>query len=86
MCLYLQDPPSVDELAEVLILLGMKPRDLMRKKEAEYKALDLADDSKTDAELLQAMVENPRLIERPVVLAKGKAALGRPPESVLDIL
>lgn len=83
---YLDTPPTADELKSILALLGKSPRELMRKGEDLYKSLELADDSLTDDQLIQAMVENPRLIERPIVLSNGKAALGRPPESVLAIL
>lgn len=83
---YLETPPSVAELKAILDLLAMTPRQLMRHKEAEYQALQLDDSTLTDAELLQAMVENPKLMERPVVLANGKAVIGRPPENVLTIL
>ena len=87
---YLETPPSADEIREVLKLLGFSSaRDLMRKKEKEYKELGLADESKSEDELIRAMVEHPRLIERPVVIVedeKGKrAALGRPPENVLAL-
>ncbi len=83
---YLQTPPSKSKLKEILKLLGLKPRELMRRKEAEYKDNGLDDDSLNTDQLVAAMVEHPKLIERPIVLANGKAALGRPPESVLDIL
>ena len=83
---YLKEPPSAKELSAILDKLGLEPRDLMRKKEEPYKALKLADEAKSRAELIQAMVDNPILIERPIVLAGGKARLGRPPESVLEIL
>jgi len=83
---YLENPPSKEELARILDLLGMEPRELMRRKEKEYKELGLDDPSLSRAQLIRAMVEHPRLIERPIVLANGKAALGRPPERVLDIL
>ena len=83
---YLQTPPSKTKLKEILKLLGLKPRELMRRKEAEYKANGLDDDSLKVDELVEAMVKTPKLIERPIVLANGKAALGRPPESVLKIL
>nr|WP_321445743.1 arsenate reductase (glutaredoxin) [uncultured Cohaesibacter sp.] len=82
---YLEDAPTADELRDVLAMLGMEPRALMRTKEALYKELDLANVEQADA-LIQAMVEHPKLIERPVVIKDGKAALGRPPEAVLDIL
>lgn len=83
---YLETPPSRAKLKELLALLGLSPRELMRRKEAPYKELGLDDAGLTDDELVQAMVDNPVLIERPIVEANGKAALGRPPESVLDIL
>lgn len=82
---YLEKPPSARELKRILTLLGRSPRELMRKGEAEYRGLGLADGSLSDAALIDAMVANPKLIERPIVLANGKAALGRPPESVLEI-
>lgn len=83
---YLVTPPSAEKLAEILGLLGMKPRDLIRQKEASYTQLELADDSLSHDELIEAMVDYPILIERPIVLANGKAAIGRPPESVEAIL
>ncbi|MDX1710082.1 MAG: arsenate reductase (glutaredoxin) [Rhodovibrionaceae bacterium] len=83
---YLNAPPGPAELARVLDLLGMEPRELMRKKEAPYTELGLDDADKSREELIRAMCDNPILIERPIVLAGGKAALGRPPEAVLDIL
>ena len=82
---YLEEAPTADELRDVLAMLGMEPRALMRTKEALYKELDLAKVEQDDA-LIQAMVDHPKLIERPVVIKDGKAALGRPPEAVLDIL
>jgi len=84
--LYLETPPSREELRGILRKLGMNPRELMRKGEAEYKALRLDEDALGEEELIAAMVANPRLIERPIVLANGKAAIGRPPEAVLSIL
>lgn len=83
---YLDTPPSAGEIKAVLKLLGKSPRDLMRKGEAEYKDQGLDDEALSDDQLIAAMIKTPKLIERPVVLANGKAALGRPPESVLDIL
>jgi len=83
---YLEDPPSAPKLTKVLKMLGMEPRDLMRKKEAPYRELGLGDESRTKKELVQAMVENPILIERPVVIRGDRALLGRPPEKALDLL
>ena len=82
---YLEDAPNADEIREILDLLAIEPRALMRTKEALYKELGLADVSDNDA-LIKAMAENPKLIERPVVIKNGKARLGRPPQSVLEIL
>lgn len=83
---YLKTPPDAKELNRILNLLAMEPRDLMRKKEAEYKEAGLDDPALDRETLIQAMIDHPRLIERPIVVAKGKAALGRPPESVVEIL
>ncbi|WP_412553986.1 arsenate reductase (glutaredoxin) [Shimia sp. MIT1388] len=82
---YLEDAPSLQELTEVQALLSLPVIDMMRPKEALFKELGLSK-SDDDATLLAAMAENPKLIERPIVLANGKAALGRPPEAALDIL
>ncbi len=83
---YLETPPTAAELDSVLTLLGMEPRDLMRKKEAEYTGAGLDNPELDRAALIAGMVANPRVIERPIVLANGKAAIGRPPESVLSII
>nr|MBS0020207.1 arsenate reductase (glutaredoxin) [Gammaproteobacteria bacterium] len=83
---YLKTPPSTDELRHILTLLGMQPRALMRRTERAYSEAGLADPSLDDAALIQAMVDHPILIERPIVLARGKAALGRPPKNVLEIV
>jgi len=83
---YLKTPPAAGELEAVLDKLGMEPRDLMRRKEAAYREAGLDDPALGRRALVEAMTAHPVLIERPVVLAKGKAALGRPPESVLAIL
>ena len=83
---YLKTPPSIDELSEIVEQLGISARQLLRKSEAEYKDLNLADESLTEQQLIQAMCEHPKLIERPIVIYNGKAKLGRPPEAVLEIL
>jgi len=84
--LYLESPPDADELRSILQKLGLKARELMRKGEAEYREQGLADEALTEDELIAAMVANPRLIERPIVLANGRAAIGRPLEAVIEIL
>jgi arsenate reductase len=83
---YLKTPPSHTELQAILQKLNIKPRELMRTKEPEYKENGLDDKSLSDSELIEAMVRIPKLIERPIVLANDKAAIGRPPEAVLAIL
>lgn len=83
---YLKSPPSAKQLDAILKLLDREPRDLMRKKEAEYREHDLADPKLGRDDLISAMVQYPRLIERPIVVAGDRAAVGRPPENVLDIL
>lgn len=83
---YLKTPPSIDELTDIIAKLNINPRDLMRKGEAEYKELNLANENLSETELITAMHNNPRLIERPIVLKNGKVAIGRPPENVLTIL
>ena len=83
---YLETPPDEATLKSLLKMLGLKPRELMRRKEAEYKELGLDDPNLDEDALIRAMVEHPKLIERPIVVKDGKAALGRPPEQVLEIL
>ncbi|MFA1016371.1 arsenate reductase (glutaredoxin) [Enterobacter sp. SAT-E-asb] len=85
--LYLDTPPDAQTLRQLLHMLGMSSaRELMRQKEDLYKSLNLDNSSLTEAELVQAMVENPKLIERPIVVANGQARIGRPPEDVLEII
>ena len=81
---YLDSPPSIETLQDVLHRLDMQPSELARKGEPEWKTLAL--DAADEATVLQALASHPRLIERPVVLHQDKAALGRPPEKVLEIL
>lgn len=83
---YLKTPPTAETLKEILNQLGMAPCELMRKKEDIYAELKLDNPSLLDNDLINFMVAHPILIERPIVLANGKAALGRPPEQVLEIL
>lgn len=81
---YLKTPPDAAELTRILALLGKGPRDILRRKEAAEAGIDA--DALDDGALIQAMVAHPAVIERPIVVAGAKAALGRPPQSVLDIL
>jgi len=83
---YLKTPPSADELKSILKKLGMSARDITRKGEDAYKDNNLGDKTKSDDDIIAAMVTSPKLMERPIVVAGEKAAIGRPPQSVLDIL
>ncbi len=83
---YLNTPPTTDELNEILDLLALEPRQLMRQHETPYKALKLGNENLSRDELIQAMINNPVLIERPIVIKGNKATIGRPPEKILDIL
>lgn len=84
--LYLDNPPDHAELQGILSKLGISARELIRKGESEYTDLGLADRALDEAALIDAMVSHPRLIERPIVISGQRAAIGRPPESVLEIL
>lgn len=83
---YLENPPSAAELRELLKMLALPARALLRTGEDEYAALGLADESLDESVLIDAMVTHPRLIERPVFVHRGRAVIGRPPERVLDLL
>lgn len=82
---YLKTPPDATQLEKILDLLELEPRQLLRTGESEYKELGLVDTGLSRQQLIEAMVEHPKLIQRPIVLANDKAALGRPPEQVLGI-
>ena len=84
--LYLETPPDAKLLTSILGKLNMQPRDLMRKGQPEYREMGLDDTLLSDQQLLEALLQAPILIERPIVLANGKARIGRPPEAVLQIL
>ncbi|MGH8117371.1 MAG: arsenate reductase (glutaredoxin) [Rhodanobacteraceae bacterium] len=83
---YQKNPPTVTDIDHALQLLGKQPRELMRRIEAVYAELGLDDAKLTRDQLIEAMATHPILIERPIVLAHGNAAIGRPPEAVLAIL
>lgn len=84
--LYLDTPPDKATMAALLRKLGMTARQLLRRGEDAYKAHNLNDTTLSDKQLIDCMVKHPNLIERPIVVNGDKAALGRPPEAVLDIL
>jgi len=83
---YLNTPPDSTELNEILNMLGLEPRDLMRKHETPYKENNLDNPDLSRDQLIQAMIDNPVLIERPIIISGNKATIGRPPEKVLEIL
>jgi arsenate reductase (glutaredoxin) len=83
---YLLRPPSASELKSILEKLGLPPRALMRTKESVYQELGLQDPTLDNARLIQAMAEHPILIQRPLLVTDTAAAIGRPPESILEIL
>jgi len=82
---YLKVPPDADELGRILSMLGISARELLRKGEQAYKDEGLADASRSDAEVIDAMVRNPILIERPIVIHNGHAVIGRPPERAREL-
>lgn len=83
---YLKTPPDLETLRALIGMLGIRPRDLLRTGEAEYRELGLDDPVVPDERILRAMVDHPKLIERPIVVQGSAARLGRPPERVLEIL
>jgi len=83
---YLKTPPDSATLKRLLKQLGLKPRELLRKKEAAYKEAGLDDPDLNDEAIIAAMAEHPILIERPIVVAGNRAVLGRPPENVLELM
>lgn len=83
---YLKTPPDKATLRKILSMLDLAPRELMRRNEAAYRERGLDADGIDDDTLLEAMIDEPILIERPIVVADGKAAIGRPPENILEIL
>jgi len=83
---YLKTPPDQNTLKQIIKSLGITPRDLLRRNEDEYKQLGLDRSDISDDEIIAAMSKHPKLIERPIVITCNKAAIGRPPENVLNIL
>ena len=84
--LYLEEPPSESDLTKILDFLGIEPRELLRTGEVEYKELNLKDRTLGDSKLIKLMSENPKLIERPIVVSSNQAIIGRPPENVLNLI
>ena len=83
---YLETPPSAKKLGKILVMLGLRPRELMRNKEDVYAASSLDNPNLSDDDLIEAMIKHPILIERPIILANDKATIGRPPEQVFEII
>jgi arsenate reductase len=84
--LYLEQAPSADELTALIGKLGINPRDLLRKGEQDFKDQNLKNPELSDADIIEAMTQYPKLIERPIVVSGTKAVLGRPPENVKALL
>ena len=84
--LYLEEPPSESDLGKILDCLGIGPRELLRTGEVEYKELNLKDRTLDDSKIVKLMSENPKLIERPIVVSCNRAIIGRPPENVLNLI
>ena len=84
--LYLEAPPDIETLSKIIKLLSIKPRDLLRSSEVDYKTLNLKDTGISDLDIIKLMSLNPKLIERPIVLSDNKAIIGRPPENVLSLI
>ncbi len=83
---YLDTPPNKEAITDLLEMLGLEPRELMRKGEQEYRDNNLADENLSRDDLIEAMVKFPKLLERPIVVKNGKAAIGRPIQNIIDIL
>ena len=83
---YLENPPSAAQMNQLLEMLGIEPQELMRKGERAYKELGLRDKTLSRKEAIKTLVENPKLIERPIVVKGKQAVLGRPPENVQELL
>ena len=86
IALYLKDVPAAEDIQDALQMLGMKPMDLIRKSEAEFKEHFACADELTDEQLIDLMRLYPKVIERPIIVNKGKAVIGHPPENVLEII
>lgn len=83
---YLETPLNAGQIKALLGKLGISARQLLRTGEDEYKMLQLADDSLSEAQLIAAIAEHPKLMERPILEADDKAVIGRPPENILELL
>ena len=83
---YLETPPSEKEMKAIVKALGVSPRDILRKKESEYKESGLDNQDLSDNEVIKLMTQYPKVIERPIVFNDKVAAVGRPPEAVLNII
>lgn len=83
---YLKNPPTIKELKVIIKLLGVTPVDIMRKKEDAFKESGLNNAELSESEQIKLMLAYPKVIERPIVYSQSKAAIGRPPENILEIL
>lgn len=84
--LYLEEPPDKQEVEGLLERLGLPVRTLLRTTEEAYKRLNLADEDLNEAQLIDALLQEPKLLQRPIAVGETRAVIGRPPEKVLDLL
>lgn len=83
---YLEEPPSEKDLGKIVKMLGIKPEQLVRRGEKLFKELKLGDQELSDKQWIATLAANPTLIERPIVVHDGRAAIGRPLENIVEIL
>ena len=83
---YIKYPLSVDELKSIAQMLGLRPKDFIRKGEQDFKNLELKEKLEDDEELFSAMTDFPKLMERPIAVKGGRAVIGRPPDKILDLI
>ena len=82
---YIKNPPSLEDLRSISIKLNLSPQEFLRKNDVKYKELNIASFNGTDDELFQIIIENPRILERPIITSDDKAVIGRPPENILEL-
>ena len=83
---YLKTPPSIEELKNILKIINLRPKDIVRKKESEYIDNQLHEIEDDDIKMLEAIAKFPKIMERPIIISDGKGVIGRPPEKILEII
>ena len=82
---YIKTPPTLDEIKSIAIKLSMRPQEFLRKNDARYKELNLSKFDGSDDDLFNVIIENPRILERPIIISSTKAVIGRPPENIFKL-